>query len=142
MNFNEFQICVIDLIRNKKGEDFIVKEKEVLKNNGVRLRGIIIWKKHSSICPVIYLEEAFRKYKEGSPLEQIVEEIISLYEEKAQFGLGVDFFGGFSQIKEGIFCEHINYKKNRERLKDTLYLKYMSVLLPIIMRQDGRNLWD
>ena len=140
MNFNEFQICVIDLIRNKKGEDFIVKEKEVLKNNGVRLRGIIIWKKHSSICPVIYLEEAFRKYKEGSPLEQIVEEIISLYEEKAQFGLGVDFFGGFSQVEEGIFCELLNYKENRERLKDTLYLKYMSLLLPIIMRQDGRNL--
>lgn len=140
MNFNEFQICVIDLIRNKKGEDFIVKEKEVLKNNGVRLRGIIIWKKHSSICPVIYLEEAFQKYKEGSPLEQIVEEIISLYEEKAQFGLGVDFFGGFSQVEEGIFCELLNYKENRERLKDTLYLKYMSLLLPIIMRQDGRNL--
>lgn len=140
MNFNEFQICVIDLIRNKKGEDFIVKEKEVLKNNGVRLRGIIIWKKHSSICPVIYLEEAFQKCKEGSPLEQIVEEIISLYEEKAQFGLGVDFFGGFSQVEEGIFCELLNYKENRERLKDTLYLKYMSLLLPIIMRQDGRNL--
>lgn len=140
MNFNEFIICMIDLIRNKKGEDFIVKEKEVLKNNGVRLRGIIIWKKHSSICPVIYLEEAFRKYKEGSPLEQIVEEIISLYEEKAQFGLGVDFFGGFSQVEGGIFCELLNYKENRERLKDTLYLKYMSLLLPIIMRQDGRNL--
>ena len=83
MNFNEFTDEVVALLKEKMGSTCTVTVTEVLKNNNVRLTGIVIKEETCSIAPTVYLEGPYKRYQEGISLEVIAEEIRDEYEKYA-----------------------------------------------------------
>lgn len=130
MNFNEFTDEVVALLKEKMGSTCTVTVTEVLKNNNVRLTGIVIKEETCSIAPTVYLETPYKRYQEGISLEVIAEEIRDEYEKYAHnLQLDMDFFKDFSQVKGGIFHKVINYEKNKELLKDVPYIKWHDLVV-------------
>ena len=125
MNFNEFTDEIVALLKEKMGNTCTVTVTEVLKNNNVRLTGIVITEDAKSVSPTFYLEEPYKRYQEGVSLEVIAEEIKAEYEEHARnLQLDMGFFKDFSQVKGRIFHKVINYEKNLELLKDVPYFRW------------------
>lgn len=125
MNFNEFTDKIVALLKEKMGNTCTVTVTEVLKNNNVRLTGIVITEETCSIAPTVYLETPYKQYQEGISLEVIAEEIRDEYEKHAHnLQIDMGFFKDFSQVEGRIFHKIINYEQNRELLKDVPYIKW------------------
>ena len=70
--------------RPDMAETHRVDVNEVLKNNGMLLHGLTIREEGESIAPTIYLEKFFDEFKEGSPLSEIADRIIGVYEDRME----------------------------------------------------------
>lgn len=125
MNFIEFSDKIVELLKQKVGDTCTVTVTEVLKNNSVRMTGIVIMEENGSISPIIYLEEPYRQYQDGASLEETAEEIMAAYEKHAcHANLDIGFFKDFSMVKDRIFHKVINYEKNKELLKEVPHFRW------------------
>lgn len=125
MNFKEFTESIVELLEQKTENTCTVKVTEVIKNNDVHLTGVIIMRESDNICPMIYLEGAYQRYPEGASLEEIAEEIMTVYEKHTHnTNMNMGFFSDFSQVEDGIRYKLINYDKNEELLKDVPHFRW------------------
>ena len=72
--------------------------KEVLKNNGQMKEAIVLKANDENIAPTIYLAKFFDEFKEGTPLGEICDRIIDMYQQtRNPQNISVDFFTDFDQ---------------------------------------------
>ncbi|MBQ2257475.1 MAG: hypothetical protein II247_02230 [Lachnospiraceae bacterium] len=84
MRFDEFVEAVMDGIREWLPENLQKAEislQTCVKNNDVRLTGLVIRSAESNIAPTIYLEKFYEQYMEGEPINDILREIARIREE-------------------------------------------------------------
>lgn len=125
MNFTEFTDAIVELLKKKTKDTCTVTVTRVLKNNDVRLTGIVIMEEADSVSPTIYLEEPYRQYQDGMSLSEIAEEIMALYEKHTHnIKLDMDFFRDFSQVEDRIFHKLVNYEKNKALLQDVPWFRW------------------
>ena len=125
MRFEEFKDKIVELLQDRLGECHKITVTKVLKNNDVRLTGIVIMREEDNISPTIYLEGPYRRYQAGVPVQKIAEEIIALYEEHAcTVNLDMDFFRDFGKEEDRIFYKLINYEKNKTLLADVPWFRW------------------
>ena len=126
MKWEAFIIEVTRLIEEQIEADEKVKIQHVPKNNGILLTGVCIIKKGGRITPTIYLEDYYQNYLGGVALEEIVSSILSRHRSlQSVDGTDLDFFGDFEQVKRKIVFRLVNYERNKERLKEMPYMKYL-----------------
>ena len=80
MNFKEFTEKIVELLQQETSDACTVKVSEILKNNNIRMTGVIIRDKDNGIIPVIYLENFYTQYQAGVPMEVLTEEIMEYYQ--------------------------------------------------------------
>lgn len=125
MDFKLFTNEIVEMLQEKLGAECNVTVTEVLKNNNVSLTGIVVMKESDNVAPTIYLEEPYRQYQDGSTLQEIVDEIATLYEKQTHnVKVDMDFFRDFSMVKDRIYHKVINYDKNRKLLEDIPYFRW------------------
>lgn len=125
MDFKLFTNEIVEMLQEKLGAECTVTVTEVLKNNNVSLTGIVVMKESDNVAPTIYLEEPYRQYQDGSTLQEIVDEIATLYEKQTHnVKVDMDFFRDFSMVKDRIYHKVINYDKNRKLLEDIPYFRW------------------
>ena len=126
MEYQEFIENVTLLLRREMGPDYEVKTRDVTKNNGIHLTGVIMMRESDKMSPTIYLEEPYRMYREeGRSLQGIVTDIVQLYREQmANISFDVDRFRDFGYVRNHIFYKLINYERNPELLADVPHFKW------------------
>lgn len=130
MDFKEFSEKITKNVTTYLGDDVSAEVKEVTKNNGVKLHGLIISKKHSSVSPTIYLDGFFREYKQGKGLGDIVFEIVDIYEKnKVSAGINLDFFMDYQAVKGRIFIKAVHYEKNKKMLEDVPHVHFLDLAM-------------
>ena len=89
-----------------------VEIKEIIKNNKLQLTAVLLFEKgDENITPSIYIDEYFEQYKCGRNLNEIVEEIIDLYEQfRPKFSID-DIFSQMDK-KENLRIKVVNAKTN------------------------------
>lgn len=102
------------------GSEVIVELQEVTKVN-ISLDGLIIRKRNESIAPTIYLNQYFNQFNDGRTMDDIVQDIIRVYENNQPKNImdvfkTEDFFD-FDQMKEKIVLKVINTEKNLDLLE-------------------------
>lgn len=128
-----FIMNITTLIKEKLGDGYNVSTKEVTKNNGVVLQGLLICKEHENITPTIYLENFFKSHMEGTPLDYIADKIIKIYQqEKPTFAFEPESFTDFNRVKDNIIFTLINTEKNQSILQDIANIPFLD--LSIIFR--------
>lgn len=80
-----------------------------MKNNSVKLTGLVIVSKESNVAPNIYLESYYERYKNGTELEILVHEIISQYRiAKCVQKINLSFVCDWEEAKKMIAYKVIN----------------------------------
>ena len=131
MEFQEFCEKIKESVCAYLGEETKGEIKQIVKNNGVRLNGLLLNREEDSIAPTIYLEGFYRDYREGKAFGKLVREIAEVYEKNriTDKSLCFDFFTNYEAVRGRIFHKVINYEKNRENLQDIPHVRFLDLAL-------------
>lgn len=138
----EFYNKVAEGIRNRLGEDFAVDVREVLKVN-IALDGLTILHKSENISPTIYLNNYKEQFDAGRPLEDIIEDILGIYESNRNpKHISVQQFYDFDKLKDKIIVKVIGTEKNERLLEEIPHLVIGDldvVAIPYVMLENTKD---
>ena len=118
MEYGDFLQCVQEYAKKETGRGGVVSINHVIKNNGCELDGLVIMEEGKHISPTIYLNGFYKQYQNGRTVEDIVREILHIYNEnKDNIQICPDWFQDFDRVKQTIAYKVINYSKNEKLLK-------------------------
>lgn len=113
MTYIEFANAVEKMMNGKMMGGVHASLYTAMKNNGKERTGILIEMPGINISPTIYLEEYYESYMAGRQLEQIVEDIVKLYEEiRLDRPWDCEAFRDYEGVKDRIVFKLVNTVKN------------------------------
>ena len=126
MEFTNFTTLVKNEVEKRAGENYHVKLNDVVKNNGIILRGITLMQDDSNISPTIYLNPYYDAYENGeTTLGTVIDEVIDTYERnKVNRSIDMRFFLDYDSVKTRITYKLINTEKNKELLDDIPHIPF------------------
>ncbi len=125
MEFKLFVDNVADMVQERLGRDYEIRVTNVVKNNNIHMTGIVLMKKPGNIAPTIYLEHPYQEYCHGAALNDVVEQILELYEDQIQERyLDMDFFTDFTKVRERIFHKLVHFDKNKDQLEEQPHIRW------------------
>ncbi len=128
MQFEEFQKQIQENVREFLGSRVTIETKEVIKNNGIRLHGMILFKEGYNVAPTVYLESFYEEFKQGRELGSIVLEIAKYCDEEHPVKrLDMKFFEKYEIVKKGIMIKLISREKNKELLERIPYIPFLNL---------------
>lgn len=121
---------ILDEMSGQLGENYEVLIKEVEKNNGIKLSGLLIYGKENNISPTIYLEHFEEEYREGSTIEEIGNRIRKLYQQYVPVRqMDMSFFLDFEKVKERIMYKVINAPRNETLLSEIPHICFLDLAI-------------
>lgn len=157
MTYNEFQNKIVELLNGKLDENTEARIHKTLKNNNCTLTGVVIDNRKVNASPVIYLEEFFKQYQNGTSLEQIIANILAIYEEiKCKKSLDETKIKNYENIKNKIVFKVINTERNNELLKNVPHIHFLDLSIvfyalldayengtaTMLVSNDNLEMWD
>ena len=140
MEFTNFTPLVQREVEKRAGENYRVKLNDVMKNNGVVLRGITLMQDDSNISPTIYLNPYYDAYENGdTTLGTVIDEVIDTYERnKINRSIDMKFFLNYETVRSRIIFKLINTEKNRELLRDVPYIPFhdLSIVFQCLVSEE------
>ena len=140
MEFTNFTTLVQREVEKRAGENYRVKLNDVMKNNGVVLRGITLMQDDSNISPTIYLNPYYDAYENGdTTLGTVIDEVIDTYERnKINRSIDMKFFLNYETVRSRIIFKLINTEKNRELLRDVPYSPFhdLSIVFQCLVSEE------
>ena len=130
MTLKKFAKQIQILMSERLGAKYQVRIKEMQKNNGVRLQGLIILERAQNISPTIYLDDFYEAYQHGFELERIVEKILQIYkEDMPKESIDMSFFRDFLKVKDRICYRLIDAGKNKELLEMIPHVRFLDLAI-------------
>ena len=143
MNINEFSQKVCKAVREKLGEHHTVELKEVRKNNGVLLHGLLISSENHNVVPTIYLEHFFRAYMEGMTFAEILRRLLEVYgQDVPDRSIDMEFFKDFGKVQNRICFRLVGQSGNEELLKDIPYVEFLDMAVCFFYAYKGKDLGE
>ena len=138
MEISTFEVKVQKAVKEVLGQEYVVELREVRKNNGVVLQGLMIRKQEENVMPTIYLNSFREAYEGGVTFADIVRKIVSIYrEDGAGRKIDVSFFRDFDKVKERICYRLVNRERNRELLEQVPYIPFLDLAICFYYAFDG-----
>ena len=130
MTYQEFITHIKESMQEKLGSHVTVTLQDITKNNDTHLDGLTILSTSSNISPTIYLNYYYSQYTQGREASDILAEILNIYEtNKPDASIDVSFFTSYDKVKSRIVFKLINYKKNKDLLKDVPYFQFLDLAI-------------
>lgn len=130
MNIKEFVMKVQADIADRLGQNFRVCLKEVIKNNGVVMQGLLIYSKEQNVTPTIYLEAFYERYQQGETWDQVVDKILAVYKNGLpKETVNMDFYNEFDKVKDRIAYKLINAARNKELLSKIPHIRFLDLAI-------------
>lgn len=157
VEIKEFAERVCDAVGKELGTEYQVEYKEVRKNNGVILHGMLIMFGEKNVVPTIYLDTFWEEYESGESWKKIIRRLVSIYRRDAPKGkIDMDFFRSFEEVKPRICYRLIGRKGNEELLSDVPYIEFLDLAVcfyyayhgdmlgegTILVHNSHQNLWE
>lgn len=143
MEINTFAGKVRDAVEKKLGETYKVEVREVQKNNGVILHGLLILTDDRNVIPTLYLEPFWEAYESGTSLAEIVRRLIKIYrEDLPKTSIDMEFFRYFEKVSERICYRLIRQKGNEELLQDIPHIPFLDLAICFFYAYSGEALGE
>lgn len=138
MNFEEFKEAIVSDIKKYMPDSYSEAEviiRNVDKNNGTKLTGLVIQKKNQSTVPTIYLEQSFNAYQSGVELEEILTQISKIREKYEIEEVDPSDITDFEKVKGCIVPRLVNAEMNAEQLqqKPHVLVEDLAVIFAIML---------
>lgn len=128
MNMKVFADMICREVGRRLGEGVCVEVRDVRKNNGTILHGLLARKEGCNVAPTIYLDTYLEAYKQGIPFGAIVRRVLDAYQEDWG-GESVDmgFFRSFEQVRDRICCRLIGRERNGALLEEIPHIEFLDL---------------
>ena len=131
----EFYNNVANGVSEILGDEMVVEIQEVTKVN-LSLDGLTIRKQGENIAPTIYLNQYFNQFNDGRAMDDIVQDIIRVYENNQPKNIMNVFktedFYDFDKMKEKIVLKVINTERNLDLLEQVPHLDMEGLGLSVV----------
>ena len=131
----EFYNKVANGVSEILGDEMVVELQEVTKVN-LSLEGLTIRKQGENIAPTIYLNQYFNQFNDGRAMDDIVRDIIRVYEnnqpENIMDVFKTEDFYDFDKMKEKIVLKVINTERNLDLLEQVPHLDMEGLGLSVV----------
>ncbi|MCI8505178.1 MAG: hypothetical protein HFI67_03190 [Lachnospiraceae bacterium] len=129
MNYSDF-LSKICRDMEKRYTKASVSIQPVLKNNSRRLDGLLILQPGENIAPTIYLNPYYTRYRQGSSLNDLLDEIADIYEAHRFPSLfDLSLLHDFNRVRDRICFRLINRASNLELLADIPYFPFLDLAI-------------
>lgn len=141
MEIKRFAQNVQAAVQKELGQGHKVTLKDIAKNNGVTLSGMIIMAEGQNIAPTIYLDSFHEAYEGGVSFERIVEKILEVYRtDTPSQSIDMEFFRDFEKVKDRICYKLINREKNEELLSQIPHKEFLDLEICFYYAYQGEAL--
>lgn len=125
MDIREFGKIIEAEVREELGSGYVVKYREIKKNNAVIRHAMEMRKADERISPVVYIDNLFEEYKKGAGIMTLVHRLISLFERFVpQTPMDVSFYDDFSKVSHQLTFKLVSMHENESLLKNVPYRQY------------------
>ena len=143
MNINEFAGKVCNAVKKELGAGYRVECKEVRKNNGVMLRGLLVLGENQNVAPTIYLDTFLEAYESGATFWSILDRLLDICrEDMLREAVDMEFFRSFERVRDRICYRLIGRKGNEELLEDIPYIEFLDLAICFYYAYHGESLGD
>ena len=142
MDMEVFARKICAAVEKELGREFRAEVKEVRKNNGILLHGLLISSKGETVVPTIYLERFLEAYESGMPFKEVVNRVLSAYRESSAGRIDMEFFKSFEDVRDRICYRLIGRKGNEELLDGIPYIEFLDLAICFYYSYHGEQLGD
>lgn len=143
MEIDSFAWKVRDAAEKELGGEYRVELKQVRKNNGVLLYGLLILNNERNVIPTIYLEPFYAAYEDGIPFGEVLRRIVEVYrEEMPGEDINMDFFRSFGSVRDRICYRLIRRLGNEALLEDIPHVEFLDLAICFYYAYSGRTLGE
>lgn len=126
-DFNDFCREIELSIRKMQPQ---VKLRKVMKNNQVEMIGLDFSDKPGRVTPIIYLEQFFLDYQNGTSVKVILANIMKIFHQRdSQMEVRLQYALKWSFAKQRILYRLVNAERNRELLLQVPHERWLDLAL-------------
>lgn len=141
MDMETFAKKICTAVKEKLGGKFRTEIREVRKNNGILLHGLLISPEGQTVVPTIYLEPFLKAYETGMTFDAIICRLIAVYRKSnPEECISMDFFRLFQNVKDKICYRLVCRKGNEELLEEIPYIEFLDLAVCFYYAYYGKNL--
>ncbi|HIZ43191.1 MAG TPA: hypothetical protein H9672_00480 [Firmicutes bacterium] len=130
MNYSDFLSQIRCMVQSHMGSQAAVSIQPVLKNNNLRLDGLLILNPGENISPTIYLNHYYEEYLDGTSMQDIIKDIELVYEtHRCPAAFDTDIFRDFRRIRHKIAFRLINLEANPDLLADLPHIPFLDLAI-------------
>lgn len=130
MNYETFKSSAVTSIQNYFGDNASVSLHPIMKNNNIRLDGLLIQDQSSNVTPTLYLNHYYDDYLCGKSFSSVLNDIVTAYRNNLpKENIDFSFFKDYDQIKDQIIYKLINYNQNQNLLKEVPYFRFLDLAI-------------
>lgn len=130
MEINDFARKMCSAVAMELGTKYKVELKEVKKNNGVILHGMLISAKEQNVIPTIYLDSFWEAYESGIPFAAVLRKLLQVYrEDTPKKKLNMDFFYNLDGVKDRICYRLISRSGNESLLQEIPHVDFLDLCI-------------
>ena len=126
----EFYTKLTETLKEKLGNEWIAElHTDVILNNGTNHIALILYKNGEKLHPQIYLERFFEDYKKGRTMKEILQDVMTTYEEALQ-NINPDSLSGiedWEQVKGRLAFRLLSKERNKETLENYVYKEFLDL---------------
>lgn len=144
MDYDEFITCLMTGLQDIYGKDVVITTEKILKNNGQYYHGLRInMKTTGNIIPIIYMDEIYEEYKNGSMGMEECARIVCRIREENECPEDIRKFAGrlmeWEFVKDKIYPILLSAEDNRELLQKLVSTPFLDLSIAYIIRGDERK---
>lgn len=143
MEIREFSQKICNAVKKELGEEYRIELKEVRKNNGVVLHGLVILFQSQNVAPTIYLDTFLEAYESGTAFAVVVRRLLALYRRGVpRESVDMDFFRSFDQVRDRICYRLIGRRGNESLLEDVPHIEFLDLVICFYYAYQGSALGE
>lgn len=139
LSFPDFREEIMAGLTKVFGPDFVIAERDVVKNNGVTLYGISITGPDDNVSPAIYLESLYDEYEKGKiNLREAENEILKVYSGgRSGTDQDMSYITDFEKVKDKLIFRLVNAELNSSLLNEIPHRKFLDLAIIYTIFVDG-----
>ena len=126
----QFYTNLTETLKENLGTDWTIElHTDVILNNGTNHIAMILYKNGEKLHPQIYLERFFEDYKRGKTMKEILQDVMTTYEEALK-NINPDSLSGiedWEQVKGRLAFRLLSKERNKETLENYVYKEFLDL---------------
>ena len=126
----QFYTNLTETLKENLGTDWTIElHTDVILNNGTTHIALILYKNGEKLHPQIYLERFFEDYKRGKTMKEILQDVMTTYEEALK-NINPHSLSGiedWEQVKGRLAFRLLSKERNKETLENYVYKDFLDL---------------